>query len=179
MTASPGRVPSRRAVLGASLSLAILTTLGAGAIALQPGLLVSPRTPLRVLDARTFSVLAAVADTICPGDDTLPSAWALEVPEKVDALLDTLHPASATELGRVLMLLESGLAGLVLDGRSRPFTRCTPDVRARVLERWRTSGWMIRKSAYKALVSAISAAYWSDPRTWAHTGYPGPPRFGA
>lgn len=158
--------------------MALLSVLGAGAVALQPGRLRAPRGPLQVLDDRTFSTLAAVADRVCPGGEGLPSAWELGVPEKVDLLLGSLHPGNAGELRQVLVLLESGLAGLVFDGRMRAFTQCSPETQDQVLERWRTSGWMIRKSAYKALVSAISASYWSDPRTWAHLGYPGPPRFG-
>ena len=166
--------PSRRAVLAGGTG-AILLGLGApGASRAGPP---APRRALRVLDVRTFSILAAVADRICPGGDGLPSAWALEVPEQVDAFLDRIDPASAAEVGQVLLLLESGLLGLALDGRIRPFTSSAPEVQDRILDGWRTSRWTLRSAAWKALASAVSAAYWADPRTWAHLGYPGPPRF--
>lgn len=169
----------RRTVLAGGLVGAVVLAFGGVGVALQPGQLRAARGTLQVLDARSFSVLAAVADRVCPGGGGLPSAWDLEVPEKVDTVLDRLDPASAAELRQVLLLLESGLAGLVLDGRIRPFTQCGAEAQDQVLEAWRTSRWMIRRSAYKALVSAVSAAYWADRRTWAHLGYAGPPRFSA
>jgi hypothetical protein len=166
----------RRLLLGGAATVGLMATLGA-AVALQPTLHRAPRAALRVLDARQFSVLAALADRVCPGGGGLPSAWELQVPEKVDLLLDSLHPATAAELQFALGLVESGLAGLLLDGRIRAFTRCPPEVQDAVLATWRDSRLPDRRIAYRALVSLISAAYWADPSTFAHLGYAGPIRF--
>lgn len=169
--------PTRRTVLrGGVLGGLLLAAAGAG-LALQPGRLREPSKPLRALDARTFSVLAAVADRVCPGGRGLPSASELGVPERVDALLDALDPGNAADLSQALRLIENGLPGLLLDGRPRAFTACDPATQDRVLERWRTSRLTVRRTAWKALVALISSAYWSDARTFGFVGYPGPPRF--
>jgi hypothetical protein len=162
--------PSRRRLLW---SLA----LGGAAVAAGVGLAVVPpagrvpRVPLRALTDRSFAVLAAAADRICPGAAGLPNAWELEVPEKVDAALARLHPAHATDLHRALLLLDNPLAGLLLDARPVAFTRASDESRDRILEAWRTSRLEVRRSAYQAIVGLVSAAYWSDPLTFAHIGY--------
>jgi hypothetical protein len=168
----------RRLLLSGAATVGLMGTLGA-AVALQLTLYREPRSPLRALDARQFSVLAALADRICPGGQGLPSAWDLQVPEKVDLLLDSLHPATIAELGFALGLVENGLVGLMLDGRFRAFTRCPPEVQDAALAAWRDSRLPDRRIAYRALVSLISAAYWGDPATFVHLGYAGPPKFPA
>jgi hypothetical protein len=172
------RGPSRRVVLVAAAAGA--ASLGFAGIAAWPSRLRAPRTTLRVLDANTFSTMAAVADRVCTGTSSggLPSAWDLEVPEKVDEALWGMHPGTAADVLGALKLLETGLFGAV-DGRIRPFTRLSPAGQDRVLERWRTSRIGIRRSAFTALASLAAAAYWSHPSTFAHVGYPGPPRFAA
>jgi hypothetical protein len=172
--------PSRRTVLRLALAGGVVAVAGAGGLALQPGVAREPREPLRALSPRAFAVLAAAADRLCPGaPPDLPSAWALRVPEKIDATLDRLDPASAAELGQALLLLESGLAGALLHARPRAFTALSPEAQDRALEAWRTSRFATLRKAHKALLGLVSAAYWSDPATHAFVGYPGPPRFPA
>jgi hypothetical protein len=130
-----------------------------------------PRAPLRALTPRSYRVLVAVAARVCPGGPGLPSAWELEVPEKVDAVLARLHPAHAIDVHRALLLLESALTGLMLDGRPVSFTRAGDLVQDHVLESWRTSRIGVRRRAFRAIVGLVAAAYWSDPRTFAHSGY--------
>jgi len=136
-----------------------------------------PRQPLKALSLGAFRILAAVADTVCPGNDELPSAWALQVPEAVDHQLDRMHPGNALELAQALWLVENPVAGTLLDQRPRRFTAATPAERARVLDRWRTSQLPPRRTAYRALSGLIAASYWAHPDTYAFVGYPGPPRF--
>ncbi len=116
-------------------------------------------------------MLAAVADRVCPGGAGLPTAWDLEVPEKVDAVLARLHPANASDLHRALLLIDNPLAGLLLDARPVAFTRASDETRDRILDTWRTSRLEVRRAAYLAIVGLVSAAYWSDPHTFAHLGY--------
>ena len=166
--------PTRRAALGLG-SGALLLALGGVGLALQPSVHRAARQSLLSLDPASFSVLVALAETVCPAVGDLPGAWDLGVPERVDEHLATLHPADARDVHRALLLLENGLFGLLLDGRPRTFTASDPEARRDVLTRWRDSRLTVRRSAYRALVSLVSSSYWSLPRTFAVMGYPGPP----
>ena len=168
---------SRRRLLQSGLAGAALLSGGALGLALQPGATRDPREPLLVLSPRAFAVLAAIVDRWCPAAPGLPDGGSLRVPEKVDRLLDRLDPKIAGEVERALLLLENGLAGLLLDGRARPFTTLDGDAQDRALERWRTSGLSVRRQAHKAIRGLVDASYWSDPATFPFVGYPGPPRF--
>ncbi len=164
---------TRRHVLAAIGGLGAVGAAGAAGLSLQPTVARTPRGDLKVLDVARFSVLAAVADCICPGGDGLPTAADIGVAEKVDALLHMTDPGLATEITGLLDLLESPLAGLVLDSRPRPFTALTPDARTAVLERWRTSAILQRRTGYRAVHGLCSASYWSDPRCYPATGFTG------
>lgn len=170
---------TRRSVLRFGLGGAALLAVGGVGLGLRSTVTRAPRRPLKTLDERQFSVLAAVADRVMPGDgDELPSAWALEVPEKVDGVLATVHPADAAEMGQLLLLLESALAGFVLDGRPRTFTASSPEQQDAALGDWRASRIGVRRTGFRALQKTILAAYYGSPETWEAVGYPGPPDFG-
>ena len=162
--------PTRRGFLTSGVLLAATVATGV-VFGLRAPYGPAPRAPLQVLSFRSFRVLAAVADRVCPGGPDLPSAWELEVPEKVDLVLSRLHPGNGTDVHRALLLLDSAVAGLMLDGRPVWFTRARPSVQDEILEAWHTSGLEVRRSAYRAITGLVSAAYWSDPRTYAHSGY--------
>lgn len=166
---------TRRALLRYGVAGALVLAVGGVGLSLQPTVRTAPSEPLKVLDEVEFAILAAVAEALLPGDARRPSARALSVPEKVDHVLSTMHPADVAEVKQVLRLLENGLMGLLLDGRPATFTGASPSARERVLERWRTSRWTLRRTAYLALAGLCNAAYWTDPRVWASVGYAGPP----
>lgn len=169
---------SRRTILRYGLGGALLLSAGGVGLSLQPTRLRQPAGPLQVLDERTFSVLAAVADRITPGGGGLPPARELQVAEKVDALLARLHPADAGEMRQALLLLENALAGLVLDGRARPFTRLEPEEQDEVLRSWQHSRLHLRRTAWAAIHGLCAAAYYASPAIHPLLGYPGPPDYG-
>ncbi len=154
-----------------------MLALGSVGLGLQSTRPREPRVPLRALDGRSFAIVAAIADGLCPGGPDLPDAWTLQVPERVDAAVATWHPATRDELVLALRLWENALTSLVLHGRPRPFSTAEAAVRDRIIDGWRTSRFPLRRTAYKAVASLIAASYWSHPATFAHLGYPGPPRF--
>lgn len=160
---------------------AALATVGVGALGLQlqPSVLRAPRRPLRSFTPATFSVFAAIADRANPAVDGFPSAWDLEVPEDTDEYLATVHPATVAELNLGLQLVESGLVGLLLDGRRRTFTALSGEAQDAVLHAWRTSALAPRKTAYTGLVKLAHSVYWGHVEMWPLIGYPGPPRFPA
>ncbi|MGZ3429573.1 MAG: hypothetical protein ACXVCV_23140, partial [Polyangia bacterium] len=80
------------------------------------------------------------------------------------------------DFGKLLLLLENALAGFVLDGRARPFTRLSPDAQDEVLADWRDSRLALRRSGFAALRKLTQAAWYAAPEAWADVGYPGPPQ---
>lgn len=169
--AAPPAGPSRRRFLAIGGLGALALVCGGVGLGLQATALREPRAPLTALDPVSFSILAAVADALCPGAPGLPDAWELQVPEAVDAFLASSDPAVAVELSQALRFVENGLPGLLLDGRPRPFSTRSKEERLRTLERMATSRIHLRRTIYKALMGLVTATYWGDPRTFAHSGY--------
>ena len=167
---------NRRVFLGVSGAGAIALAIGGVGLGLRATVLRQPRVPLKSLDLRSFSVLAAVADTFCPGTAELPTAWELQVPEGVDAFLASAHPGVAAELIQGLMLVENALPGLIFDGRVRPFSACSPAQQSASLAGMATSRVALRRTLYKALLGLVSATYWGHPDAYIHAGY-APPDF--
>lgn len=155
-----------------------LLAVGGVSLGLRGTTLRTPRTPLKVLSQAQFSVLAAIADRVSPATATLPSAWDLHVPEKVDALLAGKAAADLEEFALVLDLVENALVGLMLDRRISTFTGSSPAVQDAVLTAMMTSSFETRRTMFTALRGLCTASYWSDLRASKHIGYPGPPDFG-
>lgn len=169
---------SRRTILKHGLVGTGLLVIGGVGLGLRGTHYRQARRPLNILTQRQFSTLAAVADRISPGDEDLPSAWDMEVAEKIDLLMASKAPADAEEFAMVLDLLENALVGAVLDFRITTFTGSSRAVQDAVLHGMRTSSISARRTMFIALRGLCTAAYWGDPRTHAVTGYEGPPNFG-
>lgn len=170
-------LPSRRRLLQVGLGGSALLVLGGLGLGLSPSRLRTPSGPLRVLDVKAWSVLAAVADRLCAGANGAPTATEIGVADMVDDYLSGLHPDNGKDIGRLLGLLESGLSGFLLEGRTKAFTACSPEEQDRVLERWRT-GRSFQRMAYKILLGLCLMHYWTDPRVFSQMGYPGPANYG-
>lgn len=168
---------TRRGFLGLSAGGAALLALGGVGVALQPTVARTSAVALRALTPRQFSVLAAFADRACPGGDGFPTAAEVQVAEKVDGLLATMHPADAAELGQALLLFDNALVGLLMDGRLATFSAAAPDVQDATIMAWRTSKIATRRQVYKAIRGLVAASYYASPETYAAVGYPGPPDF--
>ena len=168
----------RRRFLQIGFGGAVLLSLGGVGLALQETMMRVPARPLQVFGPRAFSVLAAIADRIAPGGRGLPSASELQVAETIDSLFVSLHPADAADLEKVLLVIENGLVGAILDGQPRPFTARSPEDQDATLEGLRSSALPLRRTMWKAVSGLITGTYWATDRTWAHAHYGGPPDFG-
>lgn len=169
---------SRRAFVGLGLAGGAALALGGVGLGLQPTVTRPPQVPLRALSPRAFSVLAAVADRVCPGGGAAPSARQVQVAEKVDALLASSPPTFRADIEQALLLFENALPGLLLDGRVRPFTASSPDDQDAALRAWQTSSIGLRRQVYKGVRGLVVAAYFGSPETYAGaSGYAGPPDF--
>jgi hypothetical protein len=162
---------TRRALLFAGGASALVAAIG-GTVALQPTAHVLPARPLQALDPTAFSILSAVADTLCPPAGPGLSCAELFVAEDVDAFLATADPAVADEVSMALRLVENALPSLLLDGTVRStFTAADRATRTAVLEAFRDSRIPARRTVYKALLGLVSATYYGHPALAAHTGY--------
>ncbi|MBX2803905.1 MAG: gluconate 2-dehydrogenase subunit 3 family protein [Myxococcales bacterium] len=171
--------PTRRRILTAGASGVALLTLGSVGLGLRPGADTPVPQDLKCLGPTAYRVLEAVADRVCPGvTPSFPSARQVGVASLVDAHLATMHPSDAREIEQGLHLLENALAGLLLGGRTRPFTLCAPEQQDRVLAQWRSSRITVLQRAFKAFRSLCATAYYSDRATFAAVGYPGAPDYG-
>lgn len=169
---------SRRTLLRYGLGGSLLLLAGGTGLALQPSRLRPPRGPLRALDEKSFSVLSAVVERLIPARPGFPDPVELRIAERVDEFLAAGDPVVAKEFRQALLVVENGLAGLVLDGRPRPFTRLSPAAQDRVLDDWRTSAWSFRRMVYRALHGLCMAVYFTCPEVFPAVGYPGPPALG-
>lgn len=168
-------ITTRRTVLAAVVATSVVGATAGVALVAMPTAIRADLPRLLALDPGSASILAAVAEVVCPGGDGLPTAREVGVVARVDALLAAMHPGAVADFTSLLGLLESALFGLLLDGRPRPFSACDAADRAEGLERWRTSRIPERRTGYRALHGLINGAYWSHPEVFSYTGYSGSP----
>lgn len=157
---------------------ALLVAAGTLPFAFRSTRLRPARGPLRLLSAEEYSVLAAAAARIVPGDGAgpkWPTAEALDCAGKIDALMARVHPDVGNDFRRLLRLLESSAFGALQAGSPRPFTQASPAEQTARLEGWRTSRLDLLRSGYQAVKRLAHASYYASPETYALVGYPGPP----
>jgi hypothetical protein len=166
---------------GALLSAGSLSWVGLRSTKLGP----APRQKLQALSLKEFAVVSALANCMFEESDSpkgketssipWPSAWTLMCPEKVDAVIASLHPEATAEFKQLLGLFENGISGLLTNGRPTPFTQLAPDPQRARLNAWRHSRITLLRSGYLALTRLLHATYYSSTEVYVHLGYPGPP----
>jgi hypothetical protein len=149
---------------------AILLLGGGAGLALAPTKqLAAPTGPLLALEPRGFQVLVAVARRVLPA-----GADAIAVAQGVDSTLSRAAPEVQKDFGKLLMLFENALPGLLFDGRALPFTRLSPESQDAVLRGWRDSKLALRRTGYQALRRICLAVYYADEASWPALGYTPP-----
>lgn len=161
----------RRTFLKRGLFGGALLALGGVGLGMWPGReLAAPRAELKILQPRAFQVLVAVAARIVDA----PGADPVQIAQAVDESLSFAVPEAKKDFNGLLMLLESALAGLVLDGRPVPFTRLSGERQDEVLLAWRDSSLAVRRSGYNALRKLCLLAHWTQESSFASLGYAPP-----
>ncbi len=156
---------------------ALLALGGAGGLALRRGASVTlPQGGLKVLGAREYAVLEAIARRLVTPAPGAPTPDELEVAAGCDRVLDRTDETSQVEVRQLLELFDNALAGFLLSGRVTPFTKLEPAEQDQVLNEWATSRLALRRTGFLALRALVTAVYYGDPKTWASVGYPGPPK---
>lgn len=124
---------------------------------------------------RVLSALArAILDGWLPGDIAAQQVELASHLNRVNETLRAMPRATQSELAQLLALLAStpgrlALVGLVVDWPEADVAQIQA-----ALQGMRASRVGLRQQAYHALRDLTHAAYFSDPATWAHLGYPGP-----
>lgn len=131
-----------------------------------------------VLSPSEAATIVAVARRVLPSAPPFPSAETVRVAERVDAFLAMSHPGVRKDVKRLLVLFDSALFGLLLDGSPIRFHRARPERQDARLETWSTSRLGVRRTGFRALRRLVCSAYYSSPATWPALGYPGPPALG-
>jgi len=176
---SPAPLWSRRGVLKAGVVGATVLAVG-GPLLLLARSGRAPRAsrgPLRALTPYEHEIFASAAARIVPGDGAAgwPSAEAIDVAGKLDALVAHLHPRAIKEFRQVLHVFESALTGAVSIGSPHTFTRSSASDQDRRLQAWRHSRVAVFRSGYQAMKRLAHAIYYSSPEIYPRIGYPGPP----
>ena len=146
-------------MLGGGAGLALAPTKEQGA----------PTAPLLALEPRAFQVLVAVAKRVLPA-----GADPVLVAQGADSTLSRAAPEVQKDFGKLLMLFENALPGLLFDGRVLPFTRLSPESQDAVLRSWRDSKLALRRTGYQALRRICLAVYYADESSWPALGYTPP-----
>lgn len=153
-------------------SAVVLAVAGGGIALLQPGMVDGK------LAARGRAVLRAAGAAILEG--SLPSGVparesALDgLLDRVDALVLSLAPHVQKELSLLLSLLTSAPGRQAIAGLSADWAGASVPQVQHALQSMRVSTLSLRQQAYHALHDIVGGAYFSDARTWAQLGYPGP-----
>ena len=167
---------SRRSFLRKGLIGGALLALGGVGLAVYPSKEVGVATaPLEALEPRAFQVLVALASRIVTAAGSNPVAIA----HGADRTLSYALPETQEAINKLLGLFENALPGLLLDGRLQPFTRLAAQSQDAVLESWRTSRLVLRRTGYQALRKLVLAAYYIDESSWGPLAYAPPRGFSA
>lgn len=169
---------SRRGVLKKGLWGGALLLLGSGTtLFVLPGKDEgAPREGLHVLSKRGYAVVAALARRLIPDVAGKPTVDQLRVAFVADRILAKTDATARDELQQLLGLFENALPNLLFGGRATPFTMLDAQAQDLVLAEWRDSTLTLRRTGFQALRGLVMASYYSQPETWAATGYPGPPQ---
>ena len=137
---------------------------------------------LAALDPAAPAIIAAIVPVVLDGalpvDPADRRAAVTETVANVARAVSGLAPAAQKELAELFSLLSLPPTRVALAGMKAPWAEASPEAVAAFLERWRTSGWMLLRSAYDALHQIVFAAWYGNPRAWPSIGYPGPPILG-
>jgi hypothetical protein len=164
-------------VIGGAVLLAVRAAYGP--FSTDPSIAEDRDYSYAILRAKERTMLAAIAPVMLAG--ALPEESAArqraitEVVRGVDTAIRGLPPAVQSEVGDLFALLVFPVTRRVLAGVVKPWLDATPMDIAAFLERWRTSSFVLLRTAYRALQELIMAAWYGNPEAWPRIAYPGPP----
>ena len=140
----------------------------------------APASPaLRVLDARTAAVVAALVPAVLagmlPSDPDARAGAVRDVVEAFDRAVGGLAPAIRRDIDDLLALLRYPPTRIALAGLVASWEKAEVAAVAAFLERWRASPFALQRSGCQALTQLLQAAWYGNALSWPATGYAGPP----
>lgn len=138
------------------------------------------RTMALDVDARTIvaAIVPAMLEGALPQPGRERTAAIMETVVNVDRAIQGLPSFAQAELGQLFSLLSLAPARRAFAGVASPWSEAGVDEVAAFLDRWRDSGWALKRSAYDALHQLVLASWYGNARSWVDIGYPGPPQIG-
>ena len=162
----------RRSFLKKGMFGGVLLVAGGATLGLSStNMAFKPVRALKVFTERHFAILASIAARTVRIEGANP----VEIAHAVDDVMSTAVPEAREDMKGLLLLFENALAGLLFDGRLKPFTQLSGEQQDKVLESWRDSRILVRRGGYNALRKLTLASYYASPSSWEGVGYPGPP----
>lgn len=130
-------------------------------------------------DAIVRAIVPAMLDGALPIEAKVRANAIDETVANIARAIAGLPNTARAELDQLFSLLALAPARRAFAGVASPWNEANVDEISAFLDRWRDSGWMLKRSAYDALHQLILAAWYGTPRAWATIGYPGPPKVNA
>lgn len=120
-------------------------------------------------------VAAAVLGSALPADVASRDAELSRVVAAAGALIDNFPPSTRREVGDLFGLLALKPARMIL-GFSGNWDMSEAPAVAQSLLGLRESSIGLKQQVYFALHDMVLGSFYSEPKTWLSTGYPGPPK---
>ncbi|MEA2422992.1 MAG: hypothetical protein QOF55_2091 [Thermoleophilaceae bacterium] len=142
----------------------------------------APSNGRPTLRARQRRALEAICDTFAPGDQSVPSATELGVPEALmQAVALNPREAERKQVTQLLALWDTALLTAIGGGGFKRFSKLSQKEREEVLLSWSDSRVPQRRAAFQALRKGVLLCYYGAPGpgggrnpAWDAMGYPGP-----
>lgn len=135
-----------------------------------------PAQGLRVLTRAEYSILAAIAERMCPEPAPgIPGASGIDVALLADRLLEKAADDAQQGVKLAVRIVENGLTGAVFFERITPFTQLSPADQHAALLAFRESDVAVRRTLFRALSGLCGSIYYGHPDVFPSVGYPGPP----
>ena len=166
--------------LAGTAALAVASWLRGTREAAPDAALAAPRAALGTdATAVLTAVIPVFLDGALPSDPTPRANAVRETVASVATAIAGLPPAAQHELSQLFSLLGFAPARIALARVGPSWREADRGDVAAFLERWRTSDFLLFRSAYAALHQLVFAAWYGNPASWPAIGYPGPPRLPA
>jgi len=123
-----------------------------------------------VLSPRSREILSAASRRIIAEQVDLEPLL-----ERVDQLMQRTDPPVRLDLELAMRVFNSRLAGMILIGSPRTFTRSPVALQTKRLDAARRSRLLLFRTMYLAMQRLLLSCHYSDPLHYGEAGYPGPP----